>query len=355
MKTIFPKNVIKPTFQFLFCLTIPILASTQTKQVYKTAVIAFYNCENFYDTLNDPLSRDDEFTAKGERHYRSNIYFDKLDKIATVISKIGTDASIKNPDGPAIMGLAEIENKNVLNDLIAHPLLRNRKYNFVHFDSKDERGVDVALLYNPKYFKVEACKPLFVKMRGYYYTRDILWVKGSLDGETIHIYVNHWPSRIGGQEQTESSRITAARVLKNHMDSILKADGSQKIVIMGDFNDDPIDKSISDILKAKEHADDVSLFGLFNPFAGLFKKGIGSILNRDVWSLFDQIIVSYPWINKKQDGFFFYQSLIYNPAFLTENMGRYKGYPMRTWDGNTYRGGYSDHFPAYIVLLKTAH
>lgn len=199
MKPFFTENVFKPTLWWLFCLNFPILASTQTKQVYKTAVIAFYNCENFYDTLNDPLSRDDEFTANGEKHYTANIYADKLEKIATVIARIGTDAKIKNPDGPAIMGLAEIENKNVLNDLITHPLLRNRNYNYVHFDSKDERGVDVALLYNPKYFKVEESKPLFVKMRGYYYTRDILWVKGRLDGEIIHIYVNHWPSRIGGE------------------------------------------------------------------------------------------------------------------------------------------------------------
>ncbi len=337
-----------------FCLLFSIV-SAQKKQLYKTAVIAFYNCENFYDTLNDPLSRDDEFTPAGEKHYTSKIYSDKLEKIATVISRIGRDESFKNPDGPAIMGIAEIENKNVLNDLIEHPLLKNRNYNYVHFDSKDERGVDVALLYNPKYFKVEASKPLFVKMPGYYYTRDILWVKGSLEGETIHIYVNHWPSRIGGQELTESSRMIAARVLKNHMDSILKADGSQKIVIMGDFNDDPINKSISEILKAKEHESNVSMFGLFNPFADLYKKGIGSILNRDVWSLFDQIIVSYPLLNKKQDGFFYYRSQVFNPAFLTENTGRYKGYPMRTWDGNTYRGGYSDHFPTYIILLKAAH
>ena len=352
---IFPENVILKTLWLFFCILLSAFTTAQKKQLYKTAIVAFYNCENFYDTINDPLSRDDEFTPKGEKHYDSKIYSDKLQKIATVISKIGSDDDIQNHDGPAILGVAEVENKNVLTDLITHPALKKINYQYIHYDSKDERGIDVALLYNPKYFIVEASKPIYVRMRGYYYTRDILWVKGKLDGETIHVYVNHWPSRIGGEEQTETSRIIAARVLKNHIDSILKADGSQKIIIMGDFNDDPINKSINDILKAKQYADDVTLFGLFNPFAELYKKGIGSILSRDVWSLFDQLILSYPWLNKKQEGFFFYQSQVFNRSFLTENTGRYKGYPMRTWDGNTYRGGYSDHFPSYVVLLKRVH
>ncbi len=336
----------------IFFLFLSTCLFTQKKQLYKTAIIAFYNCENFYDTIDDPLSRDEEFTLAGEKHYTQKMYADKLDKIATVISKIGADGNAANPDGPSIIGLAEIENKTVLNDIINHPSLKKRNYQIIHYDSKDERGIDVALLYNPAYFTVESSKALFIKMRGYYYTRDILWVKGKLDGETINIYVNHWPARTDAEDQNEAARITAATVLRNHIDSIYKSDGAQKIIIMGDFNDNPDNKTISEVLKAKPQEKEVTKYGLFNPFADLYNNGIGSIVSRDVWSLFDQIIVSYPWLNKDQNNFFFYRSQIFNPAFLTENIGRYKGYPMRTWDGNNYRGGYSDHFPSYIVLLK---
>lgn len=346
------KSFLPGLFLLLLCLSSTIFLPAQKKQLYKTAIIAFYNCENFYDTIDDPVSRDEEFTLAGEKHYSQKMYADKLEKIASVISKIGTDGIAANPDGASIIGLTEIENKTVLNDIINHPSLKKRNYRMVHYDSKDERGIDVALLYNPFYFSLEASKALFIKMRGYYYTRDILWVKGKLDGETVHIYVNHWPARTDAEDQNESARILAATVLRNHIDSIYKADGAQKIIIMGDFNDNPDNKSISEILQAKPQEKEVRKFGLYNPFANLYNNGIGSIVSRDVWSLFDQIIISYPWLNKDQNNFFFYRSQIFNPSYLTETTGRYKGYPMRTWDGNNYRGGYSDHFPSFIILLK---
>ncbi len=351
MKKLSAKSLLKKQMLLLFLLFSAGLLA-QKKQLYKTAIVAFYNCENFYDTIDDPVTRDEEFTPAGEKHYTQKMYADKLTKIATVISKIGVDGNASNPDGPSIIGLAEIENKTVLTDLINQPSLKKRNYRFIHFDSKDERGIDVALLYNPTYFTVESSKPIFIKMRGYYYTRDILWVKGKLDGETIHIFVNHWPAKTDAADQNEAARMIAANVLKQHIDSIYKADGSQKIIIMGDFNDNPDNKTISEILKANPVEKEVTKLGLYNPFANLYNNGIGSIVSRDIWSLFDQIIISYPWLNKNQNGLFFYQSQIFNPAFLTENLGRYKGYPMRTWDGNNYRGGYSDHFPTYIILLK---
>ncbi|MBS1641291.1 MAG: endonuclease/exonuclease/phosphatase [Bacteroidetes bacterium] len=326
------------------------------KQNYKVAVIAFYNLENFYDTVHNPMVNDVEFTPQGAKNYNSKIYFTKIERLATVLSGIGTDAAPANPDGPALIGVAEIENDTVLNDLIHHPLLIKRNYKFVHYDSRDARGVDVALLYNPKYFKVEESKPLFVKLPGNskdaYYTRDVLWVKGKLDGETIHVYVNHWPSRLGGEERSAPARAAAAMVCKKHMDSIAKADGEQKVIIMGDLNDDPISPSITEVLKAKGKIADVQPGGIFNPWIDLYKKGIGTLAYQDAWGLFDQIMINYPWLNKSQNGFFYYQQFIYNREFMKENIGKYKGYPMRTWDGNTYRGGYSDHFPTYIVLLK---
>ena len=225
------------------------------KQNYKVAVVAFYNLENFYDTINNPRVNDDEFTPQGEKNYNSKIYFTKIERLATVLSGIGTDEKVFNQDGAAIIGVAEVENDTVLNDLVHHPLLKNRNYQIVHYDSKDARGVDVGLLYNPKYFKVENSKPLFVKLPGgakeAYYTRDVLWVKGKLDGETVHVYVNHWPSRLGGEERSAPARAAAAMVVKKHIDSIAKADGEQKVIIMGDLNDDPVSPSITEVLKAK--------------------------------------------------------------------------------------------------------
>jgi hypothetical protein len=326
------------------------------KQQYKIVVVAFYNLENFYDTVNNPIVNDDEFTPDGEKKYNSEIYWTKIEHLATVLSQIGTDENPKTPDGPALIGVAEIENDTVLNDLVHHPLLKNRGYKFVHYDSKDARGVDVALLYNPKYFTVEDSKPLFVHLphgtKQAYYTRDVLWVKGKLDGETIHVYVNHWPSRLGGEERSAPGRAAAAMVSKNHGDSIAKADGEQKIIIMGDLNDDPISPSITEVLKAKGKVSEVIPGGLFNPWTELYKKGLGTLAYQDAWGLFDQIMISYKWLSKEQTGYHYYHQHIFNREFMVENTGRYKGYPMRTWDGNTYRGGYSDHFPTYIILLK---
>lgn len=334
------------------------VASAQ-KQQYKIAIVAFYNLENFYDTVHNTLIDDVEFTPKGARNYNSSIYWSKVKNLATVISKIGTDENPSNADGPAILGVAEIENDTVLNDLIHHPLLAKKNYQFVHYDSKDARGVDVALIYNPKYFTVENSSKLFVKLPGgskdAYYTRDVLWVQGKLNDETIHVYVNHWPSRLGGEERSAPARAAAAMVSKRHMDSIISKNGEQKVIIMGDLNDDPTSASLTEVLKAKGKINEVAINGLFNPWIELYKKGIGTLAYQDAWGLFDQIIISNKWLQKEQDGFFYYKQFIFNRDFLTENTGRYKGYPMRTWDGLTYRGGYSDHFPTYLVMLKRIH
>lgn len=323
------------------------------RQEYKSAILAFYNLENLYDTLDNPMVDDNEFTPQGPRNYNAAIYRDKLDKLATVISQMGTDI---NPDGPALLGVAEVENDTVLRDLARHPLLAKRNYQIVHYDSRDARGVDVGLFYNPKYFTVEASDKLFVQLPGgskdAYFTRDILWVKGKLDGETVHLYVNHWPSRSGGEKRSEPAREAAAQVCRHHMDSIRAADKKAKLVVMGDLNDDPVNHSVSGIIGAKGKPDDLRPGDMFNPWMQLYKDGIGTLAYQDAWGLFDQILISYPWMNRQQEGFFYYKQQIFKPEYMVENMGRYKGYPMRTWDGNRYRGGYSDHFPTYLVVLK---
>ncbi|MBG9377273.1 endonuclease/exonuclease/phosphatase [Panacibacter sp. DH6] len=325
------------------------------KQDYKTAIVAFYNLENFYDTTDNPAVNDNDFTPGGDKNYNTAIYQSKVHHLATVIAQIGTEM---NPDGPAILGVAEIENDTVLNDLVKDPLISSRKYNIVHYDSRDLRGVDVAFLYNPKYFTVEDSRKLFVRLpagaKENIFTRDVLWVKGRLDGETIHVFVNHWPSRLGGEERSAPGRAAAAMVCKHFADSLQKAAPNAKIIIMGDLNDDPVNASLTKVLNAKGRKEEVKENGLFNPWVEMYKKGYGTLAYQDAWGLFDQIIISAAWLSKNQPGFFYLHQHIFNKQFLIENAGKYRGYPMRTWDGNTYRGGYSDHFPTYLVMVKKA-
>jgi hypothetical protein len=332
-----------------FCLAL----RAQSKK-YRTCIIAFYNLENFYDTVNNTLVNDDDFTPGGIKQYNTAIYKDKVNKLATVISLIGTDFS---PSGASILGVAEIENDTVLNDLVHHLLLIQRHYRIIHFDSKDARGIDVGFLYDPKIFLPEKAQKLFVQLPGNskeaFYTRDILYVKGSISGETIHVYVNHWPSRRGGEERSTPARNAAALICKKHIDSVLRKEPNAKIIVMGDLNDDPDSPSITHALQARPTIAQTKPGELFNPWAELYANGIGTLANRDSWGLFDQIILSQAWLDPQQQGLFYYHPYIFTRNFMRENTGRYKGYPMRTWDGNTYRGGYSDHFPTYIVLLKS--
>jgi hypothetical protein len=323
------------------------------KNQYRIAIAAFYNCENLFDTVHNPAVKDEEFLPNGDKKYTAAVYLDKLTHLATVISQIGTDV---NPDGIAFLGVAEIENDTVLSNLVHHPLLKNRNYQFIHYDSKDERGIDVAFIYNQKYFTVIDSKPLLVKLptnsKNARFTRDVLFVRGKLEGEIVNVYVNHWPSRLGGEERTAPARAAAAMVNKQHMDSLLKIHPHEKCIIMGDLNDDPVNASLVQVLKAKENSSTLQANELFNPWIEMYKKGLGTLAYQDAWGLFDQIIISQAWLPTKQNGFFFYQPHIFKKDFMIETNGKYKGYPMRTWNGNDYRGGYSDHFPTYIIFLK---
>ena len=323
---------------------------------FKVCITAFYNLENFYDTTNNPMVNDDDFTVGGIKHYDQKIYQDKINHLAKVISEIGTEISV---DGVAILGVAEIENDTVLKDLIHHPLLAKRNYQFVHYDSKDIRGIDVALLYNPNYFKIESSGTAHVRLPNYnknkFETRDILWVNGLLDGEPVYIFVNHWPSKRGDEAKTTASRSAAAASCRTELNKIFKKDPSAKIIVMGDLNDNPDSYPITKVLESKASPIQLKQGELYNPWAVLYQKGFGTLANQDSWSLFDQILLSEAWISPNQSGFYFYRQQIFKRLYMVENSGRYKGYPMRTWDGNNYRGGYSDHFPTYIILLKNTH
>lgn len=341
----------KKNFTLLLALFFCVNAFAQNK--YKVSLIGFYNVENLYDTVNNTMVNDEEFLPNSERHYNGRIYLDKLERLSSVFYQMGTEI---NPDGLAIIGLAEVENDTVLNDLVNTKLLKDRKLKFVHYNSPDKRGVDVAMLYNPKYFTPLYSTPLFVQLPGgskdSYFTRDILYVKGLMDGDTVHVFVNHWPSRSGGEESSIPARAAAASVAKHSIDSILTSNSKSKIVLMGDLNDDPISPSVVKVLGASGNEKKVKETGLFNPWVDMYKKGLGTLAYQDAWGLFDQVIISGSWLNKDQSGYFYQKAVIYNKDFLVQKTGRYRGYGKRTWDGTTYNYGYSDHFPVYLVMLK---
>lgn len=338
---------------FVFNLLLISLLSFSQKNNYRVSLIGFYNLENLYDTVNNPMVDDEEFLPNSARQYNSHIYLDKLDRLSDVVSQMGTDIT---PDGLALLGVAEIENDTVLTDLARTPKLAKRKWKFVHYDSPDRRGVDVALFYNPKYFSVLHSEPLFVQLPGgskdAFFTRDILYVKGILDGDTIHVFVNHWPSRSGGEERSIPARAAAAGTAKKRIDSLMAINPATKIVLMGDLNDDPVSPSLTKIIGAKGKMADVKENEMFNPWYDMYKKGIGTSPYQDAWGLFDQVLISGAWLNKEQPGYHYSRQVLFNREFLVQKTGKYRGYSKRTWDGITYNYGYSDHFPVYVMMLK---
>lgn len=325
----------------------------QQKQ-YKVLNIGFYNLENLFDTIHQKGVNDYEYLPESKKKYNSFVYNDKLNKLSSVIVEVGKNVS---PDGVAILGVCEIENRTVLEDLVKTEALKNRNYQIVHYDSPDRRGVDVGFLYNPKYFTVDTSYNFPVDFPpaadGYKsYTRDVLWVKGRLDGETYHFFVNHWPSRYGGPAASNHRRVKAAEVCRAVIDSIYNVEPQANIVVMGDFNDNPTDASITKSLKANHKLTDADEQVLYNPWVDSYQKGIGTIAYQDSWSLFDQIIISRNVLKKSDDKYSFYKSGIYKRDDMIQTTGRYKGYPKRTFDFDRYVGGFSDHFPTYITLIK---
>ena len=341
-------------FCFLFiCLLAFAQEKSSTEKKYQVALIGFYNLENLYDTIDDPSKNDEEFLPGGANHYTGAVYKDKLGKLSDVISLMGTDIS---PDGLALMGCAEIENDTVLTDLVHMPKLNGRNYKIVHFNSPDIRGIDVALLYNPKYFTPGKSESLFVQLvlpdGALHYTRDILLVEGKLLGEPVYIFVNHWPSRRGGEEASAPARAIAAQVARHKIDSITKLNPDAKIILMGDLNDDPVSPSVANVIGAKGDKDEVQRGRMYNPWMAYYKEGIGTLAYNDAWNLFDQIIISSGWLDKNQKGFFFKEAKIFSKPWMAVQDGRYKGYPKRTYEYNKYAGGYSDHYPTYTVFLN---
>lgn len=316
------------------------------------SAVAFYNLENLFDTINNENVNDEEFTPAGSMKWSSLKYNSKLQHMAYAISQIGLEYS---PVGAAIIGISEIENKGVVEDLAKQPELVKRAYQVVHYDSPDRRGVDVGLIYNPKLFIVTNSKSYRLRTEDTnFLTRDQLMVSGYLQGEKVHVIVNHWPSRTGGEMSSRPKRNAAAALTRSISDSLLRVDPKAKIIIMGDLNDDPTNESCATILGAKKELGEVKSGELYNTLWKTLEKGIGSLAYNDQWNLFDQIIVSSELANADRTKLKLWKAEVFNKSFLTQQEGRYKGTPLRTHAGGVWTNGYSDHYPTLIYLIKEA-
>lgn len=361
-----------------FYLIIILLLAKVNAQTKKFAVhtVAFYNFENLFDTINDPITNDEEWTPTGIQKWNTKKYFQKLENLARVLSEIGTS---ENSNSPTFIGGVEIENRTVLEDLIKQLKLIDKEYGIVHFDSPDKRGIDVALLYQKKQFQpttysniplylykgeqpiketlkaessenIEAEDIVQINTKSYrVYTRDQLLVTGFLNGEEIHIIVNHWPSRAGGEKKTSPFREAAGDLNRKIIDSLQHINPNAKIITMGDLNDSPFNNSVKRALGTKGKIQEVKPLEIYNPFEDMANKGLGTIAFRDSWDIFDQILISESLLQKDYSSFQYWKAGIYNKPFLIQKSGKYKGYPLRHSHNEI---GFSDHFPVYVYLIK---
>ncbi|UAB76633.1 MULTISPECIES: endonuclease/exonuclease/phosphatase family protein [Mesoflavibacter] len=340
-------------FALLFISIINVNA--QEKKKFKIHTVAFYNLENLFDTINDPTKNDEASPMMEIKANRQDIYKKKVHNMARVISEIGSDFT---RNSPAIIGVCEIENVNVLEDVVNDPLLLGKDYGIVHFNSPDNRGIDVALLYQKKLFQVTSRSTHTLKIyddetRKRINTRDQLLVSGELEGEKMHFIVNHWPSRRGGEARSRPKRVAAAKLNKRIIDSLQSIDPYAKIITMGDLNDDPTNASVKDVLKAERNKKKVDFKGIYNPYIDMFKKeGLGTTAYRDAWSLFDQIMLTEPFLKKDYTNWTYYRAGIFNENYLVNKKGRWEGYPLRSFADGGFTNGFSDHFPVYVYLIK---
>ncbi|SHI83944.1 Endonuclease/Exonuclease/phosphatase family protein [Mesonia phycicola] len=340
----------------IVCFLFLNFSNAQEEKIYKVNTVAFYNLENLFDPVDDPEKFDEASPImEMAESLRADVYVNKLKNMAKVIAEIGTDVT---GNAPAVIGVCEIENIKVLEDLVNEPALINENYGIVHYDSPDARGIDVALLYKKSLFKPThtSSHELLIYDKSNpdkrVYTRDQLLVTGLLDGDKMHFIVNHWPSRSGGEARSRFKREKAAALNKKIIDSLQAEDPYAKIITMGDLNDGPYNTSVKKVLGAKAEKEQVKLKGLYNPMESMHKKGIGTIAYRDSWDLFDQMILSKAFLDNDYSSYRYYKAGVFNPHYLANPRGKYKGYPFRSFSDGSFSGGYSDHFPVYVLLVK---
>lgn len=353
------KSIFFSVIAFLALIWMPVQAGTPSKNY----IIGFYNLENLFDTYDDPVKNDEEFLPEGKNKWTEVKYRKKLHNMATVISTMAES----NGTFHTVLGVSEIENRLVLEDLVSQPEIARANYQIVHYDSPDVRGVDVGLLYRPDqfvYIDSESIPFTFdsdiefsmsEELQAGFKTRDILMVHGKIDGEDFAIYVAHLPSRVGGKGGDLRSR--GAEIIYGHAREMMRKYPGIKVVVMGDMNDNPTDDSMAIYLHGKENPSEVDQTDFFSPFLSMLKKGYGSIAYRGEWSIYDLILVNETLLNAPDGGLKIKQTgkkgnygVVFKRPFMITRNGQYKGYPFRTFSNGSFIGGYSDHFPTYIVV-----
>ena len=345
-------------FVILILLIIPLTSCAQGKRSY---VIGFYNLENLFDTYHDEGKNDYEYLPDGANQWTEAKYTKKLHNMASVIRAMKDENKVWH----AVLGVSEIENRHVLEDLVSQPEIAEANYQIVHYDGPDRRGVDVALLYRPNLFKLLESKSipfdfnssiafsLNEEEKAYFRTRDILMVRGMLGNEMFAFFVAHLPSRIGGKGGDLRSR--GGEIMYQESMRLMAEYPDIKIVAMGDMNDNPTDPSMAVYMHGKENIDEVGKEDFFSPFVSMLKSGYGSLAYQGEWNIYDIIVVNAnlcrgeglkirPIVKKK------FYGRIFNPPFMTQQEGPYAGTPFRTFSGGAFIGGYSDHYPTYIVV-----
>ena len=319
--------------------------------------VVFYNFENLFDTIRNPEIYDEEFTPEGPKKWNTPKYTKKINNLSRVLF----DIAAINKDYPVVIGVSEIENRNVMEDVIATPKLAPANYRIVHYDSPDARGVDVAFYYRPDVFKLEGSAPIPFTMESLpnFRTRDVVTMWGTIDGEPFYFMVAHWPSRLGGKEASAPKRERAAEIMRHAADSVLAINPATKVVMMGDFNDDATDKSITEVLGAEGNIRKLQPGGYYNPFIDMLKAGIGSLAYRDQWNLFDNIVVSENLATGSTGSLKLerapkgkYYGNIFRVPYLFQQEGQYKGYPLRTFFCNNFQWGYSDQLLVFFYIGK---
>lgn len=337
----------------VFCIILFIgFSSNSFSQSNKsdTFKIMCYNVENYFDCVDDSLTNDKEYLPKGMRGWNTTKYIQKQTNIARVITAIG------GWEAPAIVGLCEVESRKCLFDLTKYSGLKSLKYNFIHYESPDLRGIDVALLYQPKDFKPTCSEAIKIKFpfAPSSKTRDILFASGIIpNGDTLHIFVCHFPSRLGGELESEEKRVFVASVIRIKVDSLFKSNKNSNIVIMGDFNDYPTNKSILKTLNATALSSLIKSNQLYNLMYELHKNGKGSNKHAGEWGALDQIIVSGNLLNNKNTIYTSQANAhFFDADFLLEQDKTYLGVqPFRTYVGMKYQAGFSDHLPVYADFV----
>ena len=317
---------------------------------HNKAIIGFYNVENLFDTIDDPNKNDEQFLPNGDYRWGSARYNAKLEALSQVIGEL---AAIDG--GLVVLGVSEIENEQVLLDLAATERLKPYRLSVCHHESPDRRGVDVAFFYDASRFKILSTRafPTIVPNNPDFITRDQWLMTGILDGtDTLDIVVNHWPSKSGGEKRSLPGRMAAGQLGRHIADSVLNSRPNAKFIYMGDLNDNPTSKCIIAEMATKTKPENLAPTDLYNPMWKLFRDGIGSYAYRDSWEMLDNIIISGGLVNAAYGTYKFRSAHIFRKDYMFTKSGSYMDYPFRTFAGGNYQGGYSDHLPVYIVLVK---